>query len=174
MNYALVAEIVARLKTCAVIGAYAMAARGYVRQTADFDILTTDRSALAETFWVNERQKGFPIDLRRGDFDDPLDGVARVRSPDFHLDVLVAKYKWQAALIDRAEPLTFGTVALRVPRLSDLVLLKVDAGSHLDLHDAAALMELGPKSDLVAEIDALSHTLPEPVQQRIRAFLARV
>lgn len=173
MNYALVAEIAARLETCAVIGAYAMAARGYVRQTADFDILTTDRSALTEAFWDDERRKGLPVDIRRGDFDDPLKGVARIRSPAVHLDVVVAKYKWQGALIDRSEPLTFGTVALRVPRLSDLVLLKVDAGSHLDLHDAAALMEIGPKADLVAEINAVLPTLPEPVQQRIREFLAR-
>lgn len=41
MNYLLVADIAARLKSCAVVGAYALAARGYVRQTADFDLLTT-------------------------------------------------------------------------------------------------------------------------------------
>ena len=65
--------------------------------------------------WERERADGMRVDIHTGDFDDPLRGVARIRSADFKLDVVVAKYKWQAALIDRAEPLTFGPANFAYP-----------------------------------------------------------
>jgi hypothetical protein len=173
MNLARIEEIAARLQSYAVIGAYALAAHGYVRNTSDFDLLTTDRAALTNEMWDRERADGMRVDLHRGDFDDPLEGAARIRSESLKLDVVVAKYKWQAAVIDRAELMSFGDVRLRVPRKSDLILLKLDAGGYLDTHDASALLDLGPREELLAELKELKPTLPERVQRQLADFLAQ-
>ena len=70
--------ITGRLLPYASIGADAGAARGYVRMTRDFDVMTTDRSALDAKTWDDLRQPGLTIDISKGDFDDPLSGVVRV------------------------------------------------------------------------------------------------
>jgi hypothetical protein len=46
-----------------------------------------------------------------------------------------------------------GQVAVRVPRLADLILLKLAAGGSLDLRDAAVLLTLGNRQSLVHEIE---------------------
>lgn len=173
MNFARIEEIAGRLTSYAVIGAYALAAHGYVRNTSDFDLLTTDRNALLPGMWDRERADGMRVDLHRGDFDDPLEGAARIRSEALKLDVVVAKYKWQAAVIERAELTSFGDVQLRVPRKSDLILLKVDAGGYLDTRDALSLLDLGPRDQLLAELTALKPTLPERVQRQLAEFLTQ-
>ena len=174
MNYARIAEIAARFSSHAVIGAYALAARGYIRQTADFDLLTTDRSALTTDVWDREREDDMRVDVHRGDFDDPLAGVARIRGNDLRLDVVVAKYTWQAAVIDRAEPKNFGDVMLRVPLVSDLIVMKVDAGGYLDLRDAVELLEIGMRQEVLVEIGRLLPTLPSDLQTRVTAFLQNI
>lgn len=75
MNRELVSEIVRRLDSCAVIGAYALAARGYVRQTADFDLLTLDPLALKRETWADLRGLVDDLEVRNGDLADPLLGV---------------------------------------------------------------------------------------------------
>jgi len=173
MNYARIAEIAARLKSHAVIGAYALIARGYVRFTADFDLLTTDLNALAPETWERERAEGMRVELHRGDFGDPLRGVARIRSKSLKLDVVVAKYKWQGAVIDRATPMMFDDFELRVASISDLVMLKIDAGGQLDLRDAAELLNVGPREEVIATLRELTPTLPDGLQLQIAAFLAQ-
>jgi hypothetical protein len=52
-----------------LIGAAALAAHGYVRNTDEIDLLTLDASVLATQFWGSA-----PVTIRRGDHDDPLLG----------------------------------------------------------------------------------------------------
>jgi hypothetical protein len=59
----------------ALIGAHAMAARGYPRFTVDVDLLTTDPRVLDAAFWAALERDGTQVDARRGDADDPLGGV---------------------------------------------------------------------------------------------------
>lgn len=171
MNFRRIEAIAARLSCGAVIGGYALAAHGYVRQTADFDILTTDRDVLREAFWADERAAGVRIETYRGDFDDPLDGAARLRGDSYRLDVIVAKFDWQAGVIARAQRMDFGVAEFRVARKSDLVLLKVDAGGHLDLHDARALLALGDRDAITSEIASISDSLPAILKMKVDAFL---
>jgi len=64
----------------AVIGAMAMAARGYPRFTLDFDLLTTDKGVLKAEAWEPLVRDGIVVDVRKGEFDDPLAGRSRRRS----------------------------------------------------------------------------------------------
>ena len=70
------------------------------------------------------------------------------------VDIVVAKWKWEADLIDRAESMSIGGVAIRVPRTGDLILLKLAAGGFIDLQDAKALMSLGDVATVIRDVEA--------------------
>jgi hypothetical protein len=140
----------------ALIGAHAMAARGYPRFTVDIDLLTTDARVLDRATWTAVEREGASVDPHRGDADDPLGGVVHILFSDgTDIDIVLAKWNWEAAVIDRATRLAVRPgLALPVPTLSDLILLKLAAGGFADLYDAAALLETGDRNTLVAEVEA--------------------
>jgi hypothetical protein len=138
----------------ALIGAHAMAARGYPRFTLDVDLLTADARVLEAERWTDLVRAGAVVEPRRGDADDPLAGVVQIQISDgTEVDVVVGRWKWEAAVIDRAEPMTVFGVVVPVPRTSDLILLKLAAGGYLDLRDAAALLSLGDRAALVSDVE---------------------
>lgn len=139
----------------ALIGAHAMAARGYPRFTVDVDFLTTDSQVLNPSEWAGLVRAGAAVEVRRGDDDDPLAGVVHIALPDgAEVDVIVGRWKWEADVIARADAMQVGTMNVLVPRLADLVLLKVAAGGHLDLRDAVVLLTLGDRDALVQEVES--------------------
>ena len=143
----------------ALIGGHAVAARGYPRSTVDIDLLTTDTRVLAPGTWSEIVALGGTIDARRGADDDPLAGVVHIQLPSgTDVDLVVGRWKWERAVVDRAEPIAIGGIEIRVPLTSDLILLKLAAGGILDLRDAAALLAIGNRDALIREVE--SH-LPE-------------
>ncbi len=156
----------------ALIGAHAMAARGYPRFTIDVDLLTSDVRALEPERWRELADVGARVDVRRGDADDPLGGVVHLLLPDgADIDLVVARWKWEAALIKRAEPMLVAGVSIPVPRTSDLILLKLAAGGHTDLHDAAALLALDDLDRTIAEVEARLDDVRPDVRGRWEALL---
>jgi hypothetical protein len=138
----------------ALIGAHAMAARGYPRFTIDIDFLTTDPRVLDRTTWSEIIKAGGVVDPRRGDQDDPLAGVVHILLADgSDVDVLLAKWKWEARVVERAEPMTVAGVDVPVARTSDLILLKLAAGGYLDQRDAAVLLTTGNREELVRAVE---------------------
>ena len=120
-----------------------MAARGYPRFTIDVDLLTSDTRVLAPSLWTPLVECGASVDARKGDADDPLAGVVHILLTDgTDIDLVVAKWKWEAAVIERAEPMQVAGTEIKVPLLSDLILLKLAAGGYADLQDAATLLAL--------------------------------
>ena len=77
-----VAEVDAVLRSSAVryalIGAHAMAVRGYARSTIDVDFLTTDSCVLDPSIWVALEGTGAVVECRRG---MPRSSFARTRIP---------------------------------------------------------------------------------------------
>jgi hypothetical protein len=145
----------------ALIGAVAVAARGHPRSTLDIDFLATDASVLRDDFWDALRSEGAIVDVRKGDFDDPLRGVVRIALPDETMvDLVVAKYGWQDQVIDRAEPLEIGGKTIPVPLTSDLVLLKLFAGGPLDVSDIRSLLEGADREEVIAAVGAHIGELP--------------
>ncbi|MCC7008179.1 MAG: hypothetical protein IT184_05135 [Acidobacteria bacterium] len=123
----------------ALIGGHALAARGYPRFTADIDLLTTDLRVLDAGMWSRLMETGAAVDPRRGDADDPLAGVVHIQLADAtDIDIVVGRWAWQREVVARSEPLEVMGVVLPVPRVSDLILLKLAAGGYLDRNDAAA------------------------------------
>lgn len=126
----------------ALVGGHALAARGYPRFTIDIDLLTTDVAVLDAALWRPLEDAGAEVECRRGDSSDPLAGVVHVLlDDDSDVDIVVARERWQADVVARAEMLTVAPgVDLPVPDAADLILLKLAAGGVLDLRDAAALL----------------------------------
>jgi hypothetical protein len=141
--------------TYALIGAHAMAVRGYPRFTVDVDLLTADDRVLQPDIWKALAAEGARIDPRRGDGDDPLAGVVHILLTDgTDVDLVVAKWRWEADLIERAEPVVVNGHPIRVPPTSDLILLKLAAGGFADLQDAAALLALHDPDATARDVEA--------------------
>jgi hypothetical protein len=137
----------------ALIGGRAVAARGFPRMTLDYDLLTSEPRVLERDIWRPLEQAGATADPRKGDYDDPIAGVVHLSfTGGAEVDVILARWKWELQIIQRAEPLDVGGVTVPVPRTSDLILLKLAAGGPIDLQDAMALVETNRKR-WIAEVD---------------------
>jgi hypothetical protein len=163
MKPAGLAEITTRLTGYAVIGAYAMAARGYARQTADIDLLTADGAALQAQTWAELRNEDWIVDVRIGDFEDPLRGVVRFSRGRETVDVVVSKYEWINEMIERATPVDLGGITVPVVTAADLVLLKLFAGGYLDTRDVLSLLAVHDGA-LVDEVERQLKGLPQEMQ----------
>jgi hypothetical protein len=131
----LVAHLEAKKLRYCLIGAAALAARGYARFTADIDLLTSDRSVLFPSFWT-----GFTPapELREGDPSDPLVGLARFPEP-LMTDVIVAKGHAARIAVESAERI--GGIGAPVPTALAIVLNKLEAGGVKDQQDIIALVQ---------------------------------
>ena len=113
--------------------------------TIDVDFLTTDNRVLDSSVWTDLERTGASVECRRGDADDPLAGVVHFRLSIPECDLVVGRWKWEAQVVERAEPMRLAGVDAPVARASDLILLKLAAGGYLDLRDAAALLASGDR-----------------------------
>lgn len=163
-------EVVARLLDgagvrYALIGAVALAARGASRSTVDLDLLTVESRVLSDDFWRTATEEGLAVEVRKGDVDDPLRGVVRIKGAE-PVDVVVAKYRWQSDVVDRAEPVQVRGVTIRIPTTTDLVLLKLFAGGSRDLGDIRNVFALGDRQQLLSRVDAVIESLPDDMRDR--------
>lgn len=158
----------------ALIGAHAMAVRGYPRFTVDIDLLTTDLRVLRAEAWTALAGDGSRVDVRRGDGDDPLAGVVHVLLTDgTDIDLVVGRWQWEADVIARAEPIVIDGRAIRVPRTSDLILLKLAAGGYADLQDAAALLALHDSDATARDVETHIADVRPDVRELWQALLSR-
>ena len=105
--------------------------------------------------WVPLIEQGARVDRHRRDHEDPLAGVVRIVLADgTNLDVVVGRWVWEQQVVERAERMTILGVTIAVPTTSDLILLKLAGGGHLDLHDAAALLALADRARVIADVEA--------------------
>ena len=159
----------------ALVGAVAVASRGAPRSTYDLDLFTTDKQVFREELWSELRRDAIPVDIRRGDFDDPLGGVVRIGTKPDQIDVVVGKWKWEQAVIERSQPVEIRNgVTVPVPSRSDLILLKIAAGGPVDYVDAYHLLQLGPRDDLVRDVDSKIADLPSDARKLWHRLLTEI
>ena len=157
----------------ALIGAHAMAARGYPRSTVEVDFLTADHRVLDPAVWTEITRSGGTVESRRGDHDDPLAGVVHILLADgSDVDVVVGRWKWEAAVIDRAQRMSIAGSDVPVARTSDLIMLKLAAGGYLDQRDAAALLVTANRAELVREVEAHIDEVRPDIRPAWRELLA--
>jgi hypothetical protein len=161
----LLAQVLAALDAAnarhALIGAGAMAVHGVSRATLDFDLLTTEWSALDEGSWERLRRDGIDVDVRRGDPEDPLAGVVRFRTKgERSIDLVVGRHSWQERIVQRAEKRTVEDVVIPVVRAADLILSKLFAGGFQDAWDIEQLLAASDREALAAEVEERLGELP--------------
>lgn len=159
------AEAVDRLRArrtpFALVGAAALALHGVPRSTRDFDLLTTDARCLDPEYWSGLGAGAIEVSVRRGDADDPLAGVARLRAADgAPVDIIVGRSAWQGAALERAQPARVDDVVLPVARAADLVLLKLFAGGPQDLWDIAQLLAGEDAAGIASDVERGLSALP--------------
>jgi len=147
----ILADLAAKEIPAAIIGALALAAHGVVRASEDLDLLVLDRSVLQRGFWA-DWEASSKIEIRRGDPDDPLAGVVRVRADSEIVDLVVGREPWMPAVLERRIEIQLGPRVLPIVSRADLVLLKLFAGGPQDLLDVELLLAAHP-GDLKAEVE---------------------
>jgi len=134
-----------------VIGAVALAAHHYVRQTEDLDLgVNADlpaMRALTESF----RRAGYTAELREPDGDDPLGGVIDVSGPFGLLQIISYANRFPAVIEDalRLSNLVVREGSpLRIVPIPHLVALKLYAGGYKSKADIVELLARNPGVDL--------------------------
>lgn len=143
----------------ALIGASALAAYGVARSTQDTDLFAVSSRVLSQDVWQALVTAGVDVDIRRGDDDDPLLGVVRCSVDRQAVDVVVGRYQWQRAMLDRANRLSLAEMELPVVTPSDLILLKLYAGGLQDRWDILQLLQTGSAA-VVDEVEQRLEELP--------------
>lgn len=145
----------------ALIGASALTVYGVNRSTLDVDLLAVDPACLDRPTWGSLGGEGIGIEVRKGDFDDPLAGVVRFTAPsESPVDLVIGRFVWQQKAIERAGRAVFAGVELPVLAAVDLILLKLYAGGPQDAWDIQQILT-GPERDaLVVGVECELSELP--------------
>lgn len=145
-----------------LIGAYALAVHFYVRATRDIDLATVVQPTDLRRLEAALSGLGLRTRLRLPDDMDDLGGVLRVweredddDEPLEPVDVVNFINPWRPRKTPASDAVRHGTPmaerpALRIPRLADLIALKLDAGSRSDQADVVAVLRQNPAADLDA------------------------
>jgi len=134
-----------------VIGAVALAAHHYVRQTDDIDLGVNADVPTLRAVVGSLRVAGFEVELREPDAADPLGGVIDVSGP-FGLVQIISYAGRFPAVIEDAVRLSTLVVregsSLRIVPIPHLIALKLYAGGHKSKADIIELLVRNPGLDL--------------------------
>ncbi len=134
-----------------VIGAVALAAHHYVRQTEDLDLGVNADLPTMRALTESLRHAGFTAELREPDGDDPLGGVIDVSGPFGLLQIISYANRFPAVIEDalRLSNLVVREGSpLRIVPIPHLVALKLYAGGYKSKADIVELLDRNPGFDL--------------------------
>ena len=136
-----------------VIGAVALAAYHYVRQTDDVDLGVNADLAQLRALSISLTQAGFSVELREPDSQDPLGGVIDVRGDFGLLQIISFADRFPAVIDDAVQASTLhvreGSPLKLVP-LPHLIALKLYAGGYKSKVDIVEILKCNPDIDLDA------------------------
>jgi hypothetical protein len=143
-----------------VIGAVALAAYHYVRQTEDVDLGINASAKTLKNLKQILQKAGYPATLRLADAEDPLGGVIDIEIPAGYLQIISFAGRFPAVIEDavRSAQTTIrpGSQLKLVP-LPHLIALKLYAGGHKSKADIIELLARNPTLDL-GEVRQLCQT----------------
>ncbi len=134
-----------------VIGAVALAAHRYVRQTEDLDLGVNANLQKLRELADSLRQAGYQAELHEPDADDPLGGVIDIEGSFGLIQIISYADKFPAVIEDalRESRLTAGPEsALKLVPLPHLIALKLYAGGTKSRADVLELLLRNPELDL--------------------------
>jgi hypothetical protein len=151
-----VAEVLSRHKVDAVvIGAVALAAYRYIRQTDDIDLGVNADVPTLRRIVASLHEAGFAAVLREPDGDDPLGGVVDVTGPFGLVQIVSYADRFPIVIEDAVRGASLVVregSPLRIVPLPQLVALKLYAGGLKSKSDIVELLARNPDCDL-AEVE---------------------
>jgi hypothetical protein len=134
-----------------VIGAVALAAHRYVRQTEDLDLGVNANVHKLRQLTASLRAAGYQAELRKLDAEDPLGGVIDVEGPFGLIQIISYADRFPAVIEDalREAQLTARAGSpLKLVPLPHLIALKLYAGGTKSKADILELLVRNPELDL--------------------------
>ncbi len=134
-----------------VIGAVALAAYRYIRQTEDIDLGVNAGLPVLRAVADALRQDGFCVELREPDGDDPLGGVIDVAGPFGVVQVISFADRFPAVIDDALKQAHLEVrprSRLRLIPVPHLIALKLYAGGYKSKADIVELLIRNPGLDL--------------------------
>jgi len=135
-----------------VIGGIAASILGRPRATRDIDALVIAPESKWVEFLASAATYGFAPRI-----DDPLKFAARTRvlllrhvDSAIDIDVIFGRLLFEEQAVARAEVLNVGGVALKLPRVDDLIVMKAIANRPQDLRDIEGLLDVHPDANVAA------------------------
>jgi hypothetical protein len=147
-----VCGILARHRVDAVvIGAVAMAAYNYVRNTDDLDFGVNAGLEEMRALAGSLEEAGFKVELREPDAQDPLGGVIDVSGPFGLLQIVSFSGRFPAVIEDAVRESTLRVregSALKLVPIPHLIALKLYAGGRKSEADIVELLRRNPELDV--------------------------
>ena len=157
----------------AVVGALAAAVYGTIRASADADALVSlsvpKLSSLAQLF----KKKGFTVEFRRGDTEDPIPAMLVVGdSHQNRVDLLGGLRGLDPQVLSRTVDVPFSGETLRVVGREDFIAMKCFAGGPQDLEDARVALGTADQLDLDL-LRQVTRRFGRPAADALELLLAR-
>ena len=157
-----------------VIGAVALAAHHYVRQTEGIDLGVNADLPTLHILVESLRQAGFSVELHEPDDDDPLGGVIDVEGAFGLLQIISYANRFPVVIDDAlkdAELVARKGSSLRLVPIPQLIALKLYAGGYKSKADIVGLLSCNPDVDL-AKIRETCHRYRLPgIEEQIAEAL---
>ncbi len=134
-----------------IIGAVALAAYEYVRQTEDVDLGVNADLGTLRTVTESLRESGYTVELREPDGNDPLGGIIDVTGPFGLLQIVNYGDRFPAVIEDAVRLATLVVRAgspLKIVPIPQLIALKLYAGGYKSKADIVELLLRNPELDL--------------------------
>lgn len=156
----------------AIIGAFAVAAWGNVRGTGDIDILCEARDL--EKLKTALRRAGLSFEHRKGDPGDPVQHVIRIHVPAGQgideIEIVAGIADAPKDIIARARSAKVDDLTLQVAGPEDMMILKLLAGSPIDVQDALGILRSKRR---LLDFKLLHDICPERLQDALQELIAR-
>lgn len=154
----------------AVIGALAAAIHGMVRASVDADAVASLTVGESRTLERQLADRGFAVQLRVGDHDDPIPALLAVTDEhENRVDLRIGLRGLERAAFDRTVVVPFMGSELRVVGREDFVAMKAYAGAAKDLDDAHAVLASAPVD--VALLRRIALRFGTNTAERVEALL---
>jgi hypothetical protein len=148
---AILAILVRHHVDAVVIGAVALAAHHYVRQTDDLDLGVSADLPTLRAVLDSLREAGLGAELREPDGDDPLGGVIDVSGRFGLVQIISYAGRFPAVIEDAVRRSTMVVregSQLKIVPIPHLIALKLYAGGHKSKADIIELLVRNPELDL--------------------------
>ena len=154
-----------------VIGAVALAAHHYVRQTEDLDFGINASLPKLRQLTESLIREGFHAEFHEPGIDDPLGGVVDIRGPFGLVQIINFADRFPAVIEDAVRASTLVAregSPLRLVPIPHLIALKLYAGGHKSKADIVELIARNPELDLDEVRKLCAHYRLKGIEELVR------